>query len=176
MPRQPIPEEFHDRFRELHADGYGRNRIARELGFPPVQISRTAEVLGLTFDRSQIEAATRARLADLAERRAMLAEDLQEDAEKLRAQMWETTVVYSFGGKENSYEDHEFDEAPAAEKRALMATAGMAIDRSLKLAPVHEADGADTERSMLGDLAAGIAALANLNAAQLASDSSSSEA
>lgn len=106
----------------------------------------------------------------------MLAEDLQEDAEKLRAQMWETTVVYSFGGKENSYEDHEFDEAPAAEKRALMATAGMAIDRSLKLAPVHEADGADTERSMLGDLAAGIAALANLNAAQLASDSSSSEA
>jgi len=152
MDGRPIPEEFHDRFRQLHAEGYGRNRLARELGFPPVKISRTAEYLGLTFDRSKVEAATKARLADLAERKSLLAEDLLGDAEKLRAQMWKPTTVYSFGGKDNTYEDHTFDEAPAAEKRALMSTAGMAIDRVLKLVPEQESSNLGEAKSMLGSL------------------------
>jgi len=158
MARSPIPEEFHDRFRELHADGYGRNRIARELGFPPVQISRTAEYLELTFDRTRIQAATQARVADLAERRTILAELLMDDAEKLRAQMWEPTTVYSFGGKDNTYEDHVFDEAPAAEKRALMSTAATAIDRSLKLVPAETSSNLDGAKSMLGSLGEALAA------------------
>ncbi|QGZ53359.1 hypothetical protein GPZ77_34585 (plasmid) [Streptomyces sp. QHH-9511] len=152
MPKPPLPEEFHDQVRELHALGYGRNRIAREINQAPVMVSRTAEYLGLTFDRSRIEAATKARLADLAERRTMLAEDLLSDAEKLRAQMWEPTTVYSFGGKDNTYEDHTFDEAPAAEKRALMATAATAIDRLLKLVPAEDATNLDQAKSMLGSL------------------------
>ncbi len=151
MP-QPLPEEFHDRIRELHDLGYGRNRIAREIDKPPVMVSRTAEFLGLTFDRSKIQAATEARLADMAERRSILAEDLLSDAERLRRQLWEETTVYSFGGKENSYEEHVFDEAPASEKRALMSTAAMAVDRSLKLVPAVEASNLDSAKSMLGSL------------------------
>lgn len=147
-----LPAEFHDKIRELHALGYGRNRIAREIGQAPVSVSRTAEHLGLTFDRSKIQAATEARLADLAERRSLLAEDLLQDAEKLRAQLWQETTVYSFGGKDNTYEDHVFDEAPASEKRALMSTASMAIDRSLKLVPSEESSNLDSAKSMLGSL------------------------
>ncbi|WP_069766048.1 hypothetical protein [Streptomyces sp. LUP47B] len=152
MMPQPLPEEFHDRIRELHDLGYGRNRIAREIDKPPVMVSRTAEFLGLTFDRSKIQAATEARLADMAERRSILAEDLLSDAERLRRQLWEETTVYSFGGKENSYEEHVFDEAPASEKRALMSTAAMAVDRSLKLVPAVEASNLDSAKSMLGSL------------------------
>ncbi|MGW2724811.1 hypothetical protein [Streptomyces sp. NPDC001492] len=155
----PLPEEFHDKIRELHSLGYGRNRIAREIGQPPVSVSRTAEFLGLTFDRTKIQAATEARMADIAERKSLLAEDLLGDAEKLRKQLWEPTTVYSFGGKDNTYEEHEFDEAPAAEKRALMSTAGIAIDRVLKLVPAEVGSGADDAKSMLGKLAEGIAAI-----------------
>lgn len=151
MP-QPLPEEFHDRIRELHGLGYGRNRIAREIDRPPVMVSRTAEFLGLTFDRTRIQAATEARLADMAERRSILAEDLLSDAERLRAQLWQETTVYSFGGKDNTYEEHVFDEAPASEKRALMSTAAMAVDRSLKLVPAAEASNLDSAKSMLGSL------------------------
>lgn len=161
MVYNPIPAELREQFRELHALGYGRNRLARELGIAPVQVSRGAEAMGLTFDRAKIQAATEARMADIAERRSILAEDLLADAEKLRAQMWQETTVYSFGGKDNTYEDHTFDEAPAAEKRALMSTAGMAIDRSLKLVPPTEQQGPGTDdaKSMLGKLARGIAEL-----------------
>lgn len=152
MPQGVMNEDRWDKFRELHARGLGRNAISREMGITASVISRTAEHLGLDFDRSKIQAATQARLADLAERRALLAEDLLSDAEKLRAQMWEETTVFSFGGKENTYNDHVFDEAPAAEKRALMGTAGMAIDRSLKLAPAEASSGLDAAKSMLGSL------------------------
>lgn len=157
MPGGTIDPGRFDELRELHAQGYGRNRIAREMGVPPVMVSRTAEFLGLTFDRSRIEAATKARLADLAERRALLAEDLLSDAEKLRAQMWEPTVVYNFGGATNSYEEHEFPEAPAAEKRALMSTAATAIDRVLKLVPPEVSSDLDGAKSMLGSLGEALA-------------------
>ncbi|MFJ9037981.1 hypothetical protein ACIRF8_15480 [Streptomyces sp. NPDC102406] len=134
------------------------------MGIEKSVISRTAARLGLDFDRSKIAAATQARLADLAERRSLLAEALQDDAEKLRAQMWEPTTVYAFGGKENTFASEILDEAPAAEKRALMGTAGMAIDRSLKLAPAEASGGADDAKSMLGKLAEGIAAIVNEDA------------
>jgi hypothetical protein len=158
MPGGTISADRFDDFRALHAQGLGRNAIAREMGIAPVVASRTAEYLGLTFDRSKIEAATRARLSDLAERRALLAEDLMSDAEKLRAQMWEPTTVYSFGGKDNTYEEHEFDQAPAAEKRALMSTAGMAIDRVLKLVPAEESSNLEGAKSMLGSLGEALSA------------------
>ncbi|MFF9003656.1 hypothetical protein ACF1GW_38825 [Streptomyces achromogenes] len=157
MPGGTIDPDRFDELRALHAEGYGRNRIAREMGVPPVMVSRTAEHLGLTFDRSRIEAATKARLADLAERRALLAEDLLSDAEKLRAQMWEPTVVYNFGGATNSYEEHTFPEAPPAEKRALMSTAATAIDRVIKLVPVEESSNLDSAKSMLGSLGEALA-------------------
>jgi hypothetical protein len=157
MPGGTIDPKLFDELRALHEQGLGRNAIAREMGVAPVMVSRTAEHLGLTFDRSKVEAATKARLADLAERRALLAEDLLSDAERLRAQLWKPTIVYSFGGKDNTYEEHEFAEAPAAEKRALMSTAGMAIDRVLKLMPVEEASNLDSAKSMLGSLGEALA-------------------
>lgn len=161
MPGGTTSADRFDEFRDLHEQGYGRNRIAREMGIAPVVASRTAEHLGLTFDRSKIQAATEARLADLAERRSLLAEDLQEDAEKLRAQLWQPAIIFSFGGKENTYAEEHVPEPPSADKRALMATAATAIDRSLKLVPPAEQQGAGTDdaKSMLGSLARNIADL-----------------
>ncbi len=170
MPGGTIDPDRFDELRDLHAQNYGRNRIAREMGVPPVMVSRTAEHLGLTFDRSKIQAATEARLADLAERRSLLAEDLLGDAEKLRAQMWEPTTVYSFGGAQNEYNDHTFDEAPPAEKRALMGTAGMAIDRSLKLVPAEESSNLDSAKSMLGSLGEALVAYTRQEDEQQAAD------
>lgn len=161
MPDGTIAEDRFDEFRELHAQGMGRNAIAREMGIAQVVVSRTAVHLGLTFDRSRIQAATQARLADLAERRSLLAEDLVGDAEKLRAQIWEPHLYWDWGGKDHDYDEKTADEPTPADKRALMGAAGMAIDRSLKLAPNEAAGGADDAKSMLGKLAEGIAAMVN---------------
>lgn len=162
MAHSVMGEDRWDEFRELHAQGLGRNAISRKMGITACVVSRTAQHLGLDFDRSKIAAATQARLADLAERRSILAVNLTEVAEKALADMDQPTLVYAFGGKDNNFNSELLDKAPASERRALMGTAGMAIDRSLKLAPMESGGGSEEEaKSMLGNLFTGLAALAN---------------
>ncbi|MGW3572065.1 helix-turn-helix domain-containing protein [Streptomyces sp. NPDC000941] len=132
---RPVTDETREDVRKLHAEGCSRNEIARRLQRSGRTVSLIAQDLGLSFDRSATEEATRARSADLAEKRTLLAETLIDDAMRLTEQMWEPSVVYNIGGKDNTYTEHQVDEPPADAKRALMAAAGQAIDRSLKLAP-----------------------------------------
>jgi IS30 family transposase len=97
----PVSEDELAEIRRLHAEGKGRNEIARTIGRSLRTISVHAGRMGLTFDRTATEAATEARKADLAERRAILAEALQGDAERLTEQLWEPAVVFNFGGKDD---------------------------------------------------------------------------
>jgi hypothetical protein len=157
-PRKPRPvtEETYDAVRVLHAEGHGRNEIARRLSRSPRTVSVIAAELNLAFDRTMTEEATRARMADLNALRAQLAVDLTHDAMRLSGAMWEPAVVYSFGGKDNEYAEQAVDEPPADAKKNLMAAAGMAIDRSLRLVPPADDQGADRARSMVGQLIIGL--------------------
>ncbi|MFF5972228.1 helix-turn-helix domain-containing protein [Streptomyces sp. NPDC012769] len=132
---RPVTDEERTRIRELHAQGLGRNAIARELGRGTRTISVEAAAMNLVFDRAATEAATAARKADLAEKRAILADALADDALRLTEQLWQPTFVYSFGGKDNVYEEHRVPEPPPADKRALMAAATAAAAQSLRLVP-----------------------------------------
>ncbi|MFJ2568951.1 hypothetical protein ACIOYT_00825 [Streptomyces halstedii] len=152
MAHGTMGEEKFEEFLELHTQGLGRNAICRKMGLAASVVSRTAEHLGVSFDRSKIQAATTARLADLAERRSILAVQFTEVAEDSLDRIHQPTTVYAFGGSMNTYAEHTFDEAPAAERRALVAAAGTATDRSLKLAPAEASSNLDGAKSMLGNL------------------------
>ena len=162
MPNQynrPVTDEEYQRVRELHAQGYGRNAIAREMGRAQRTISLMAAELGLTFDTSMTEDATRARVAQLAALRADTALDLHLDALKLTQAMWEPARVFNFGGKDNTFASREVEEPPAADKKALMTAAGIALEKSLRLVPPADGSGADEARSMVGQLLNGLAAV-----------------
>lgn len=162
MPGGTVSPAKFDQFRELHAQGLGRNAIAREMGIAPVTASRTAVHLGLDFDRTKMREAQAARVADLEERRSLLASELLDIAEDSLKRIYQPTTVYSFGGKDNSFNDHEFPEAPVAERVKYMTSAAIAIDKSLKLVPPEVATGGtDDAKSMLGKLFTGIAELVN---------------
>jgi hypothetical protein len=155
---RPVTDEDYQRIRELHAQGLGRNAIAREIGRAQRTVSVIAAELGLTFDTSLTEDATRARVAQLAALRADTALDLHLDALKLTQSMWEPTRVFNFGGKDNTFASREVDEPPAADKKALMSAAGIALEKSLKLVPPADDSGAEDARSMLGQLMRGLKA------------------
>jgi hypothetical protein len=160
--RRLAADEDRAEITRLHAQGLGRNDIMRATGLSARRVSGLAAELGLSFNRGpQLAEATETRRQDLASRRLALAEQLLTDAENLRARMWQPTIVYAFGGKDNTFEERTLDEAPAADKKNLMATAGMAIDRSLKLCPPAEENGIDNARSMLGKLMTGLTAVWN---------------
>jgi transposase-like protein len=124
----------------LHGEGLGRNEIARQVGRAQRTISIVCAAAGLEFDVTMTEEATRHRVAQLADRRAMLAEALQDDAERLTAQLWEPSKVFRIGGSSNTYTERQVDEPPADAKKDLMAAAGIAIEKSLKLVPPERED------------------------------------
>lgn len=149
---RPVTEDDYDRVRELHAQGLGRNEIARQINRAQRTVSLIAQELGLEFDVTMTEVATAHRVAQLADKRSILAEALTDDALRLTEQLWQPAIVFNIGGKDNEYTEHPVDQPPALDKKSLMAAAGMAIDRSLRLIPPSSDGGADDARSMLGQL------------------------
>lgn len=146
MP-DPTPADVIERIRDLATAGMGCNEIARQLNVSPRTVSRYAPPGA--FDRSATLAAVKARQADMAERRAKLAADLLEDAERMRRQLWEPTVVFNFGGKDNTYEDHELPEQPTEGKRTLMQAVSTAVAAHVRLVD-HDGDGGlDEAKSVL---------------------------
>ncbi|NUK07475.1 hypothetical protein HRW18_05485 [Streptomyces lunaelactis] len=152
----PVTEEEHELIRRLHAEGKGRNDIARTIGRGQRTVSVIAQQLGLVFDCTWTEEATRHRMAQLAEKRTVLAEALTDDAMRLTEQQWEPAKVFNIGGKDNVYTEQEVPEPPSDAKRNLMAAAGIAIEKSLKLVPPAAETGAEDARSMLGALWTGL--------------------
>ncbi|WHM36302.1 helix-turn-helix domain-containing protein [Streptomyces sp. BPTC-684] len=139
--------------RRLHAEGKARNEIARAMGRSPSTVSKIAAALGLSFERGpEVVAATEARRIDLAARRAQLADQLHTDAERLRAQLWEACTVGAFGGKDNVWSETHLDRPTFGDQRQILAAAGTAIEKSLKLAPAEGGEDAAQVRSMLGAL------------------------
>lgn len=160
MPNQHTPVTDQDRAEiiRLHGLGLGRNEIARQTGRAQRTVSVICAEEGLVFDVSMTEDATRHRVAQLAALRADTAVDLHLDALKLTQQMWEPAVVFNFGGKENTYNEREVAEPPTGDKKNLMAAAGIALEKSLKLVPPADDAGAEDARSMLGQLMVGLKA------------------
>ncbi|MEU4777478.1 helix-turn-helix domain-containing protein [Micromonospora sp. NPDC023633] len=155
---RPVTEADHEQVRELHAEGLSRNAIAEQLGRSGRTISRIADKLGLTFDRERTRAATEAKKDDARAKRAALAVRLLDDAERLRQQLWQPAHYVDHGGKEYERVDWTLNEPTFSDKRNIMQSVGMAIDKAVRLDEYDADPGIDAAKSMLGALAKGLGA------------------
>jgi transposase-like protein len=171
----PVTDEERAAIIRLHGQGKGRNEIARLTGRAQRTVSLICAEEGLIFDTSMTEDATRARIAQLAALRADTAVDLHLDAMKLTQQMWEPATIYNFGGKDNTYRDKQVDEPPSGDKKNLMAAAGIALEKSLKLVPPADDTGAEAAQSMLGQLMVGLKAVYDEAREEVASEEAEGE-
>ncbi|MGZ9931954.1 helix-turn-helix domain-containing protein [Streptomyces sp. NC-S4] len=156
---RPITDQDRAAVRRLHAQGKARNEIARNIGRSASTVSKIAAAFDppLSFDRAaEVETATRVRRADLASRRAELAITLQDAAEREVGRMTQPQLYFEWGGKDHEYDEKWQPEPTPADRRTMMATAGAALDRSLKLAPPRDEAG-EQSRSVIGQLMAGLA-------------------
>lgn len=152
---RPVTDEERQRVRELHAEGKGRNEIAELLQRSGRTISKIAAAFEppLTFARAaEVRVATEVRQADLADRRAALAQRLQDVAERELEKVNKPHTYFDWGGKDHDFDTYDAPEPTPADKRALMGVVATAIDRSLKLSPSKEEDGADKVGSLLTSL------------------------
>lgn len=143
-----------ERIADLHARGYGRNAIARELNLAAGSVTKACSDLGLSFDREATKVAVAARRTEAAAIRSELELQLLEDAQRLRGQMWQRTKYVQYGGKDFERREWTQAEPSAQDKKNLMAAAGMAVDRSIRLAEMDKGSEIDAARSMLAQLLA----------------------
>lgn len=162
MAPKPVTDEERERVRTLHAQGMGRNDIAREMSRSGETVSKIAKALGISFERGEeVAAATAAKVADAKARRALLMHELLDDAEKLRGQLFAPTIIHSFGGKENTYNSKAVDQPLFRDQRDIVQSVSTAITASLRLDQHDKTDeGAEHARGMVNALfgALGLAA------------------
>lgn len=161
--QRPITDEDRKRVRELHAQGLGRNAIAREMGRGRRSVSDLAAEMGLTFDRTATAVATEARKIDAAARRAALIERYYEQAHKQldRLDRDEHTIKEVSLGKVVTYSTPDL---PASDVRALLQASIAASTQAAKLEALDGDPGTEVARSMLAGLAEGIRKLADADA------------
>ncbi len=133
-------------------------RIGARHGVSDFTVRKIAAENGITdaFSREHTENATRARLADLKERRSLLAAGLLDDAEALRERAWTEYVHTAPVGQK--LETITVALPPLAEVRNAYAAIGIATDKHLALIKHDGGIGLDEAKSMLGAVAEGLQA------------------
>lgn len=121
-------------------DGQPYSAIRAATGRQNGTIGRIARAHGLTGARTAALRTRRARenrSAYSAERRAELAAKLTEEAERLLEEMRAPHTAFNFGGRDNTYAEHEMPEPPTEAKRHLMAATRDAVRTVLD---IHRVD------------------------------------
>lgn len=134
----PVTAEKRAQVIELHGQGMSRNGIAREVGISGAAVTKICKQEGLSFDREATMIAIRARQIDLAVEREEIKRMLLVRARESLEAMDAPTVVYSFGGRENTYAEHLLDAPPIRERQSLMTTAAIAVQRFAELDRVDQ--------------------------------------
>lgn len=151
---QGRPVEAHVRARiiELVEAGLSRNAVARELKVSPSTVSKVASEESLTFDRSVSAAAVAAKQADAKARRAEIQLALVDKAEEFLHSIDEPFLAFSFGGKDNTYEEHELDGPPTGDILNLMRATSLALKEARDLRKDDDDEGVGEAESLLMNL------------------------
>lgn len=144
------------RIRDLVAAGKGRNEIAAELGISLGSVTAIAQAIGVSFDRSMTAQAVAARSVDCKLLRTELGLKLLRKANQLIDDMARPFLAFSFGGRDNTYNEHQLDTPPTQDIRNLMIAASTAISRHIELEKVDSDAGVGHERSLLAQLGAAL--------------------
>jgi hypothetical protein len=118
----PISDDKRQRIIQLCEAGNSARSIATDVNVSVSTVSNVAKSIGHRFGRSNLAHAQEARSAYSAERRAGIAARLTEETERLLDELHGEYLVFNFGGRDNTYEEHTLSEPPTEAKRALMQT------------------------------------------------------
>jgi orotate phosphoribosyltransferase-like protein len=160
MPN-PISTADRRRILRLHKTGRTRNQIAREVGRSPSTVSAVVAKAGRSFTRGeQVHAATKAKQVDNQVDRAKLVGEMLGTVAKLHGRFFTEHTAYSFGGRDNVYNEHQVSEPSYADKKAIAQTMGTLIDKVLRIEAVDsESQGLAAVdqwlRSMIGEQTGG---------------------
>lgn len=147
---RPVTPELRAQVAELHAQGLGRNAIARQVECSSATVTKIAREAGLDFDREATALATRARLVDLQSIRTELARKYLLIADETLELIDGPMVLGQFGGRDNVWNETLLDGPTVEQRKVLVQTAQAAHRSGLELIKQDAAEGSTVALSMLG--------------------------
>jgi hypothetical protein len=129
MPRR-ITDAERRRILDHLATGASCNATAKKFRRSASTVSKIARQAGHDFGEnahSRLARAHVSRKAYGAEARAATLARFHEETDRFLDQLHERHVAFSFGGKDNTYNEHEFDEPDAQTKATLVRAAREAM-------------------------------------------------
>ena len=159
----PVTDAERAEIRRLHAEGKGRNEIAKAIGRGGRTNSRQAALMNLTFDRTQTARATEAKMVDAKARRIAIIERLYARVEATLDRLDKATeggfkYTTSTG---QGIDTISLDHVPGQEEKAFAAAIGQYLNQSTRLEALDSNNGVDEGISLLGQLATGLTAAYN---------------
>ncbi len=145
---------------DIRAGTKGRNQIARYHSVSVGTVTKLAKDAGSTdaFDRSQSAKATRAVQQDNRSRRAQIASELLDDIAAFRERAWSPYTYYERGS--DGPELVTLDRPPLKEAKEAYVAIGISLQRHMELEKFDADRGEEQAKSMLGDLAKALKAVA----------------
>ncbi len=141
--------------------GARRNVIARKLGVSGATVSRICHEAGRSFDRAQQLLELRAEKADLDEMRQRVSKKMLLVADDVLEELDAPYLVYNFGGKDNTYQEHLLDGPPLEARLDAMRAASLAVDKASRIVErMPDDSGQEAAFGVLDSLAAGFDAIA----------------
>lgn len=157
MAGERLTDQQRQAILDLHAASRGRNEIARQLKIGAATVTAVVQAAGLNFERSaETVAATEAKRLDARARRAIIAEQLLLDVQRLQGLMWTPAKIFNFGGKENTYAERDVSEPPIRDKRDLMHSISMGLTAAIRLDEYDSGTGLPAALSLLERIADGL--------------------
>jgi hypothetical protein len=130
---------------DLFPSGKSCNQIAKETGRGKTTVHRIARDEGHQWGQSNLLRAHEARKWYCAESRAKIAARLEEEANLLLDDLHKPYVAFNFGGKDNDYNDHPFDEPPTEAKFTIMRSVQAAVRTVSDIVKVDNRGDDDTQ-------------------------------
>lgn len=141
-----VSDEERQRIIDAFPTGKSCRQIAREFGRNPNTISAIARDVGHEFGHINALRAHEINRKYGAEWRAETRQLLADEARRLLADLRKPALVYSFGGRDNTYNEHTLDEPDTKAKHELMRAATTA------LRAIRDLDATDSTTGNLGML------------------------
>lgn len=124
---KPVSSEERERIIAAFATGKSCRQIAREFGRSTGTISAIAADVGHEFGRSNVARAVEINRRYGAEWRAQARQKLADAFDELMADLKKPLLVYSFGGRDNTYNEHQLKKPDPTAKKHLIQAASTAM-------------------------------------------------
>lgn len=139
---KPVSHEERERIIAAFATGKSCRQIAKQFGRATGTISAIAAETGHEFGRSNVLRAVEINQRYGAEWRATAKQRMAEAFDDFMDDLKRPTLVYSFGGRDNVYNEHTLAKPDAKTKRDIINSAAVAY-RTIEAMDKAEQGGAD---------------------------------